>query len=114
MTGALAKEIGVELEEANVDRINDFMNPAVIDEAYELACKGVTIYRDGSKENQVLSFSQAHKSINKFTKKHWPVVFFHVNFFFDFISMSQGIGLLVSVVALILLIKFYRSADDNY
>ena len=38
---------------------------------------------------------------------------FRGDFFFEFISMSQGIGLLVFLVALILLIKFSRSEHES-
>lgn len=39
---------------------------------------------------------------------------FRGDFYFEFLSMSQGIGILVSLVALGMLIKLYRSANANH
>jgi ribonucleoside-diphosphate reductase alpha chain len=40
----------------------------IYDLAYDLRCKGVTIYRDGSKENQVLAFNQKDDSSMRFLR----------------------------------------------
>ena len=52
---AVSKTVNLP-KDATVDDVKK-----VYDLAYQLRCKGVTIYRDGSKENQVLSFTDSDK-----------------------------------------------------
>ena len=52
---AVSKTVNLP-KDATIDDVKD-----VYDLAYALSCKGVTIYRDGSKENQVLSFTEKEK-----------------------------------------------------
>ncbi len=57
---AVSKTVNLP-KEATVDDVL-----RVYDLAYDLDCKGVTIYRDGSKKNQVLSFSGSEKQDDVF------------------------------------------------
>jgi len=57
-----------------VSKTINFPHTATIDEvesaymmAWKMGCKGITIYRDGSKEGQILSIGTENKQTNKLT-----------------------------------------------
>ena len=52
---AVSKTVNLPMD-ATIDDVSKVYNLA-----YKMGCKGVTIYRDGSKENQVLSFENGEK-----------------------------------------------------
>ena len=59
---AVSKTVNLP-RDATVDDVGKIYNLA-----YDLQCKGVTIYRDGSKENQVLSFNQKEDPQSRFLR----------------------------------------------
>ncbi|MCA1794141.1 MAG: prolipoprotein diacylglyceryl transferase [Desulfotignum sp.] len=74
----------------------------------------------------ILVWIQKHKRFNGMVFVSYIIIYsvfrfiieffrgdFRGNFFFDFLSLSQGIGALVTIIALILLVKLARSANGH-
>lgn len=74
----------------------------------------------------ILVWIQKHKRFNGMVFVSYIIIYsvfrfiieffrgdFRGNFFFDFLSLSQGIGALVTIIALILMVKLARSANGH-